>query len=1272
MAKQRMEPDRDDEGASRQRDAAPQRGRGGSRLVWFGSRLFVVALLLGSLAYFAPLLVTSTGIWKSVLAAAAPQLAGKIDAAALQLAWLAPIEIKGLVIRDPAGQPLAEVASIKSRKSLLEIALNRSDLGVFDVVDPKATITLRAAGSNVEDLLAVLPKSESQSGQPVGIGLQLVNGTIALDDQIAGRQWQLEGVALDLHWTAAASQPKTGKLAAAVRPLGAQAAGAGIGQIAAEFTWQPGPGETPALGAGQAQLTVQGLPTELVEGGLRRFVADLRPQGPLTMQVGCAWAENGQAQQIVVQQLATPGLSVAAPGLFGADRPTWAIASARADLQLAGGLATIRELRLESNLVQIAGQGAARLVHSRPAAPSTAVGAATEMATLGDIDLTGQLDLAELARQFPATLRLKPDTQLTSGVVQVSLISREGGTGRQWQGKLQTDQIRAVAAGRPVQFDQPLALEFTARQTPQGPVIDQLSGQASFLRLSGRGTLDEGGITASADLNQLVIDLGRLIDWGQTRLAGSLAAELKWKREPASGWVASGDAQVRNFELSAPGMTPWREPHLQLAAIAQGELGAASLDLLRGAKLTVEAGADHLVAELTDAVKSPSATSVFPCQFTLQGDLASWSSRLQPFIPLSGWQMAGAIHAAGTGRLSARACELGPTIVQLGRPEPPQPLVITGPGVAIREPLVKIESSGAWDQEHSALTLGSTTLACSALALRADGLRLIASADPSLVGLIDFRGDLARLSSWLSGSGSAPGVRLAGALTGRVEIGYRGQALAANWTTDVEQFAYRTPPPAAERSSSAILTVGHPAADWGTLWEEPRISFSGQGTFDPATTSLKIERTSLATENAGFSATGTLHRLTSTATADLVGEVTYDLAQVTRQIQSLAARQAKPGATTLPYALDTLQLSGKQKRPFVLKGPLISTAGELVAASPSTGGATGLAISEALHGEASLGWEGAQYVGLVAGPAEFRARLAAGVVDVGPLDIPLSEGRLKSAPRIVLSGSAPSVILGRGPLVENVRISPEMCSLWLKFVAPLLAETTRAEGKFSVSLEGADVPIDAPLRSSVAGTLAIHTAQIGPGPLAQQYVGMYRQVRSFLEPASPGAAQAETDRGLLVMPQQDVRFEVHDGAVFHRGLQLTIGNTVITTSGSVGIESQELNLVTSIPLQESWFKGNATLAAAFQGQALQIPVRGTLSQPRLDLRAIQDLGKQFAGAAVQGALNKQLERGQGLLDKQIEKGQGALQNELSKGLNKLFGPLQPQPKAPQPKVPKEL
>src|SRR3954463_1171574 len=96
------------------RDDAPRGGKSAtrrprSRLFWFGSRLFVVVMLLAILVFFAPQIIGGTGLWKSVLGIAAPQLAPQIDASAVQLAWLSPIEIRGLVVRAPAGQPLAEV-----------------------------------------------------------------------------------------------------------------------------------------------------------------------------------------------------------------------------------------------------------------------------------------------------------------------------------------------------------------------------------------------------------------------------------------------------------------------------------------------------------------------------------------------------------------------------------------------------------------------------------------------------------------------------------------------------------------------------------------------------------------------------------------------------------------------------------------------------------------------------------------------------------------------------------------------------------------------------------------------------------------------------------------------------------------------------------------------------------------------------------------------------------------------------------------------------------
>src|SRR3954467_827728 len=127
---------------------------------WLLSRLFVLLLLLGAIAFFAPMLIGRGEFCKQLLAVVSPAIAKQIDITSLQLGWFSPIEIHGLVIKDAADQPLAEVPLIKSRKSLLAIALNYGDLGTFDVDQPKARIVLRKGGSNVEDFLAKLPKSK--------------------------------------------------------------------------------------------------------------------------------------------------------------------------------------------------------------------------------------------------------------------------------------------------------------------------------------------------------------------------------------------------------------------------------------------------------------------------------------------------------------------------------------------------------------------------------------------------------------------------------------------------------------------------------------------------------------------------------------------------------------------------------------------------------------------------------------------------------------------------------------------------------------------------------------------------------------------------------------------------------------------------------------------------------------------------------------------------------------------------------------------------------
>jgi hypothetical protein len=341
-----------------------------------------------------------------------------------------------------------------------------------------------------------------------------------------------------------------------------------------------------------------------------------------------------------------------------------------------------------------------------------------------------------------------------------------------------------------------------------------------------------------------------------------------------------------------------------------------------------------------------------------------------------------------------------------------------------------------------------------------------------------------------------------------------------------------------------------------------------------------------------------------------------------------------------PLLGPNIQLAGRDKSPFSIQGPLtqgaastLDRAGAATDKPPSAGpsAATGSPrrntvslLSPDLSGNARLAWQSADVHGLLIGRGDLAATLGGGIIRFAPLDIPVSEGRLLTQPEIDLRVQPAMLRVPKGPLIENVRISPQMCQTWLKYVAPLLADATRAEGRFSVALESARVPLPDQARSDVHGALTIHNAHVGPGPLAQQFLSLAEQVRSLVEGGTPGSGTTASSTWLVV-PEQTVPFDISQGRVQHRNLVVKSGDVQIRTSGTVGFD-ETLDLVAEVPIHDSWVVGKAYLNA-LKGTTIRVPVRGTLSKPRLDTNALGELSRQMIGGAARRALESELNRG---------------------------------------------
>jgi hypothetical protein len=235
-----------------------------------------------------------------------------------------------------------------------------------------------------------------------------------------------------------------------------------------------------------------------------------------------------------------------------------------------------------------------------------------------------------------------------------------------------------------------------------------------------------------------------------------------------------------------------------------------------------------------------------------------------------------------------------------------------------------------------------------------------------------------------------------------------------------------------------------------------------------------------------------------------------------------------------------------------------------------------------------------------------------GLLRVEPLDLAVSQGRIHLAPVVRLTPDPIEITLPRGPLAERVQISPALCASLLKYVTPVLADVTTAQGAFSIELDGCRIPLGDPAKGELAGRFIIHSIEVGPGPLVRQFAVL-------LGRETPAKLRQESI----------VQFRMVGGRIYHQGLELVFPEFTVRTHGSVGLD-QTIAIMAEMPVPPKWLEKTPMISQALHNQTLQIPIGGTLSKPQLDQKVVQDLSRQFlkkaAGGMLEEGINKQLDR----------------------------------------------
>ncbi len=455
----------------------------------------------------------------------ARDLDADVSTGRVSLGWFSPVVVHDIRVDDLAGNRVLTCGRVRCDATLLSLLIDGSSFGRIVVEQPELQLQLWPHGSNVEDVLASYLSDDDTSGSASGI-VEIKQGTIqvsvAQDDASAPARF--EGIEATVTLKGSSESGGSFELTSC------QAVGGGkrpAGALAGKAQWQA---EGPATHWSVA-TNLQSLDLAVLQPLAARWSLNIQWRGTGTVEASLDWNGATGEAGVELKRARIEQLQVSAPQYLGRDQLALSHLAGHGSCQLAGQLWTVSQLQLDSNVGQVTidgrwqwprGAGDWQQVWRQWAATSDG----------GNVSVEGMLDLAQLAQTLPHTLRIRDDSVLESGQIRFALRGTQAQIGeRVWSANLETGELVARRGRQRIVWKDPLTLQLQARHSKSAWHVDRLACAASFLKLSGRATPEEGSFTLQGDLQKLADELREFVDLGGWDAGGAV-----W-RNWIGGWI---------------------------------------------------------------------------------------------------------------------------------------------------------------------------------------------------------------------------------------------------------------------------------------------------------------------------------------------------------------------------------------------------------------------------------------------------------------------------------------------------------------------------------------------------------------------------------------------------------------------------------------------------------------------------------------------------------------------------------------------------------------
>ncbi|MFK7766359.1 MAG: hypothetical protein AB8B55_04000 [Mariniblastus sp.] len=1239
---------RESELENRDDDRAPRSRSRRRRWPWV---LGAIALLL----FLLPNIVGWLGLQQRALDYGLADFKGTISVENVSLGWFQTVRLTNVSAVDPQGNPLFKVANVTTSKTLFGLATSK-DYGELNIQNPIAYIQLRPDGSNLEDAIAnyIQPAASAQPNpnkppapEPFSlpkVKINVLEGQAFVSTSVSPEIWQVDQL-VAVAETSTEAAPLIFDAKCVVTPGTIDASGEAIHANAGAMTLtsQVDRGsEVLSFNSADLLLETQNFPLSLAAPVMQRFVGPAQTGGNLNGKIQASYDAKSTSVAINVDQFNLRGFGLVAPDLIGADQVVINSVDAKGTLQLSPTIISAKQFNLVSEIGKFNANG------------SFDVNQISNLASNGKLldtpfSMDGQVDLASLIRMLPNTLQLHQDLDVKSGVVNFEANSRNENGNRRLVVNMDTINLQAQRGAQNITWAQPLRLVGTLLESNGQLSLEDVECISDFLTVKGQANYETASFVVAGDLAKLMNRVGQFADLQGTNLAGVLNGNFGWKVS-GDGLGANGLPQLSNLPIqiggsfvvtnpvvNLPDMPRWQQPEMSFQLAGTGKSPSDGRLPLDTGTVQIDIGNEKLVLALSGPVADAFTNESWNGKCQMTGSVAGWLGHVQNFVDLGEISANGGLNLTCDATMNSTALQLDNVNYQV------QQLTFDGYNVLINEPNATGTGKLVYDFASGDTLIYDSTINARSLTARGQNLKISFPSNMRVDGRVEFKADVKSVADWLQLSPTQDSVFWFGTLDGTVQLASNENGIGGRIDSKItDLIAAQQVEVQPQRSQSGqIIQAAAKTRAWQEVWREAIVGITGDVSMSNDFNAIGFQNLNIKSSALSANATGTIGDLETTMLTNISGTWNPDWGKVNSIMKA--------------YTGNMLSFAGQGQQQFVIRGPLFEQVNSL--ANAGDGGAMGGSqanspapwVPNALQALVGFGWEQGEILGLPVGKSEMEVSLQQGVAFLKTTGIPFAGGTVQFAPQIDLRGEQLVLMMEKTRVIDNVALQPETARQWLKYVAPLAADATSAQGNFTVDVGGARIPLMDPTAMDARGAVRLHQVVIGAGPTAQQLLGTVKQLRGLLKP------DANNDRDLntwLQMNEQTVPIMVRNGRVYHDKLDFAHKDLVVQTSGSVGFD-QSLDMIAKIPIADDWIEGKPYLAS-LKGQFISIPVTGTASEPKLDKRAIQQLSKNLAKQVAAGALN------QAVTDKlapKVNEYQKKLNQKIGGELNKLQGKL---------------